>query len=41
LSRAETDNHRQRAIDFTKLTKREEPVGFSEPAWIDCPELLD
>jgi len=38
---AETDNHCQRAIDLTKLTKREQPVGFAKPAWIDCPELLD
>jgi len=38
---AQADNHCQRAIDLTKLTKREQPVGCAEPAWIDCPELLD
>jgi hypothetical protein len=38
---AEADNHCQRAIDLTKLAEREQPVGFTEPAWIDCPELLD
>jgi hypothetical protein len=38
---AETDNHRQGAINLTKLSKREQPLGFAEPAWIDCPELLD
>jgi hypothetical protein len=38
---AQADNHGQRAIDLTKLTKREYPVGFAKPAWIDCPELLD
>jgi hypothetical protein len=38
---AQTDNHRQSAIDLTKLAKREQPVGFAKSAWIDCAELLD
>jgi hypothetical protein len=38
---SETDNQCERAIDLTKLTKREQPVGLAEPARIDCPELLD
>jgi len=37
----ETNNHCQRAIDFAKLAKREEPVGFAEPGRIHGTELLD
>jgi hypothetical protein len=37
----EANNHCQRSIDLTKLTEREQPVGFAQPAWIDRSELLD
>jgi len=38
---AETDDNSECAIDLTKLSKRESPIRFAEPARIDGAELLD
>jgi hypothetical protein len=40
-SGTEANNYCQCTIDLAKLAKREQPVGFAEPARIDRTELLD
>jgi hypothetical protein len=39
-SGAEAHNYGQCAIDLPKLSEREQPMGFAEPARIDGTELL-
>ena len=36
-----THHYRQCTIDFTKLTQREQPIGFAQSARIHGAELLD
>jgi len=40
-SGTEANNYGQGVIDLTKLAKRQQPVGFAEPARLYGAKLLD